>query len=146
MGGGAEMAPPGGRGNILQGGNRNHCLWLPSHSDIFLQTPGVGSFGIRRQLAGGDSEPVKSASEIGAFVMGAWMGRGQIHIRWECSTMQWFRRCSFTSQIHGPEGAGRLSPPVDTKADRADTTAEQGRDLDITSPGGGDGRGVNAGG
>ena len=44
------------------------------------------------------------------------------------------------------ENAGRFSPLGDTAADRAGVTAEQGWDMEVTSPGGGDGRGGHAGG
>ena len=43
------------------------------------------------------------------------------------------------------EGSGRISPSGDTAADGADATAERGRDLDITYPGGGSSGGRNAG-
>ena len=36
------------------------------------------------------------------------------------------------------EGSGQLSPSVCTTTDGVDATAEQGRDMDIPSPGGGD--------
>ena len=42
------------------------------------------------------------------------------------------------------EGAGWLSPPGDTAADGADAMKERGRDLDIPSPGRGNGRGGTA--
>ena len=43
------------------------------------------------------------------------------------------------------EGTGWLSTLVDTAYDGADATAERGQDVDIPSPGGGDGGGRTAG-
>ena len=43
------------------------------------------------------------------------------------------------------EGAGRFSPSGDTAAYGVDVTSKQGRDVDIPSTGGGNGRGGTAG-
>ena len=49
---------------------------MPSHGGILLQVPGAGHVGVRRRLSGVVLELAESATGMGAFFTGAWMGGG----------------------------------------------------------------------
>ena len=87
---------------------------------------------------------------MGVFVMVSWRGRGGcadigkfLHRGGSGGAHLWVRVV-----VHVPkywEGAERISPSSDATHDGAGATAEWGRYLDIPSPGGVDGGGVNSG-
>ena len=65
------METLGNRGGRGGDGSGTHFLRSPSHGSILFQVLGSGPVGIRRQLAGGNSEFLESAAEMG------WSGGGE---------------------------------------------------------------------
>ena len=87
---------------------------------------------------------------MGVVVTGAWAGGGRcmdignvLHCGGSSGDTLWVIFVGHVPAVW--EGDGQISPSGDTAADGVDATDERGRDLYISSPGGGDGRGGNEG-